>query len=169
MKALELTMVLEQGLEFVESLDEEAYRRPQEELGLASIGDHYRHHLDYVGTFLRGIQEGTVDYDDRRRDVGVATCQQEARRETERLLKEISSLPSGEEPLEVVQQVVDGKPPQRWPSTVGREISFVITHGVHHFAMMAIAARALGVRPPATLGVMPSTIAYQRTIRAAGE
>jgi hypothetical protein len=43
---------------------------------------------------------------------------------------------------------------------VGRELAFVLSHTVHHNALIAIMAQTLGVPVPARFGYAPSTIAY---------
>jgi uncharacterized damage-inducible protein DinB len=45
-------------------------------------------------------------------------------------------------------------------TTVGRELAFVLSHTVHHNALIAVMARTLGVPVPDLFGYAPSTIAH---------
>jgi hypothetical protein len=49
-------------------------------------------------------------------------------------------------------------------STVGRELAFVASHAIHHFAMLAPHGRALGIDLPADFGKAPSTVAHERAV-----
>jgi hypothetical protein len=48
-------------------------------------------------------------------------------------------------------------------SSVSRELQFLLSHTVHHYALIAMTLRAAGVELDEELGVAPSTLAYQRS------
>ena len=52
------------------------------------------------------------------------------------------------------------------PSSVERELHFVLLHAIHHYAMMAEALRARGLAVPEGLGVAPATRGHR--LRTAG-
>ncbi|HEX2100170.1 MAG TPA: DinB family protein, partial [Candidatus Synoicihabitans sp.] len=43
-----------------------------------------------------------------------------------------------------------------------RELEFLVSHTVHHYALIAIMCRLLGHETPAEFGVAPSTLRYQQ-------
>ena len=43
-------------------------------------------------------------------------------------------------------------------STLSRELQFLVSHTVHHDALIAAAARALGVATEPDFGIAPSTL-----------
>ena len=51
--------------------------------------------------------------------------------------------------------------PTRVDTTLGRELAFVISHTIHHNALIAILVKLLGHSVPATFGYAPSTIAHR--------
>lgn len=53
-------------------------------------------------------------------------------------------------------------PTRAMRSTVARELLFVVSHTVHHNAIIGAIAALLGVRTPERFGYAPSTIAYLR-------
>lgn len=161
----DLVAIVEQGRQLLEEIDRECYRAATPNLELASMGDHYRHLLDYIAAFLRGVQAGRIDYDDRRRDQQIATDPCAAVEETMRVRGELLSLEFSRLPsdLQVLQRTrEDGVKRPLIRSNVQREITFLISHSMHHYAIIAIAARLQGLRPPSKLGVMPSTLRHRR-------
>jgi hypothetical protein len=47
------------------------------------------------------------------------------------------------------------------PSTLGRELEFLRSHTVHHYALIALIFRAHEASVPSSFGVAPSTLRYQ--------
>jgi hypothetical protein len=50
---------------------------------------------------------------------------------------------------------------QASPSTVGREMMYVVAHAVHHHALIGIMGSMMGLKMPIGFGVAPSTVKYQ--------
>lgn len=161
----DLIATMNRGRSFVADLDPDDYAASHPELGLSSVGEHYRHHLDHIAAFVRSAKVGHIDYDDRRRDSRIAGDPARAIEATDRLIDALAalSLDGDLEELTVVHQtrsqqlerpVVSSEP--------SREFQFLISHAIHHYALMAIAARACGVSVPEELGMAPSTLEHQR-------
>jgi uncharacterized damage-inducible protein DinB len=47
-------------------------------------------------------------------------------------------------------------------TTFGRELQYLLSHTVHHFALIGVMLRLLGVDPGSDFGVAPSTLRYER-------
>ena len=59
--------------------------------------------------------------------------------------------------------LVEGKSVTNWTgSTVQRELMYVLSHTVHHYAIISLLALQSGVKLDAEFGVAPSTLAYRR-------
>ena len=57
----------------------------------------------------------------------------------------------------------DDAPSVPWSgSTVRRELDFLLSHTVHHYALIAMSLRLRGLPVPAELGVAPSTLEHWR-------
>lgn len=166
----DLLVILDQGIQLLDCLDDELYSRAFPDLRLSSIGDHYRHHLDHVAAFVRGVDSGKIDYDDRRRDPRIATERVFAMQRTDQLIEKLEPLAREveEKQIFILHRTRDDDRTRRpIPSCLHRETAFVISHAVHHYAIMAIAARHQGVAPPKNLGVMPSTLRHKKAIAQA--
>lgn len=124
-----------------------------------SIGAHVRHCLDHVGAFERAIVTGDVCYDHRERDTVV---ERDPRLGTSRLRRASARLRQNddgllERPLVLLAQVADDGRSVRVPTTVGRELAFVISHTIHHSALVAVLLERAEHEVPDRLGLAPTT------------
>ncbi len=62
----------------------------------------------------------------------------------------------------VCRSCVAGDARPETSSTLGRELIFLLSHAVHHFALMKLIAETMGFGTDDTFGVMPSTLADER-------
>ena len=54
-------------------------------------------------------------------------------------------------------------PEDEWSgSTVRRELQFLLSHSIHHYALIATICHANGFPVPEGFGVAPSTLRYRR-------
>lgn len=125
-----------------------------------SIGGHVRHALDHVAALLSGRPSGTLSYDHRERGTAVERDPSAALRQILRLkaaLERAAAVRPAEEPLFVETQMTrSGAVSCAW-STFSRELAFVVSHTIHHQAMVALLLIAQGVDVPEGFGYAPST------------
>jgi uncharacterized damage-inducible protein DinB len=154
-----LIAVMRQLGALVEALTDEQYQaRPFGALS-GSIGGHVRHCLDHVAA-LAAAPDGALDYDRRERGTAVETDRAAALEALRRHERRLLALPAGAEmrPLRLTAIVSPGRPPVEAGTTLGRELAFVLSHTVHHNALVAVLAAALGVTPPQRFGYAPATL-----------
>ena len=127
----------------------------------SGIGMHMRHILDFYKAFLAN-REGAVDYDRRERSLEVETNRKAA-------LAAIQSVGMALEKIQDIDRKVmskndDGGKRDRQlafsRSSIGRELQFLSSHTVHHFAIIAMILSSQGYMPPKDFGVAASTLAY---------
>jgi uncharacterized damage-inducible protein DinB len=136
--------------------------------GHASAGAHLRHVLDCYHCFLHGIAEGRVDYDARRRDPRVEKERSVAIQAIDEVSRGLAKLVEGDRHRELevnVDAVAWGEGPFWTRSTLGRELQFLLSHTVHHYAIIAMTLRSLGFEPDAGFGVAPSTLEHRAGAR----
>lgn len=125
-----------------------------------AIGSHVRHVLDHVAALVGARPAGVLCYDHRTRGTAVETIPGAAVREMMRLDAALErwSDRHPDEPLAVECQLTcDGESATSW-STVGRELAFVLSHTIHHEAMIALLLEGIGHQlPDARFGYAPST------------
>lgn len=152
---------LNQLASFMKNLTDEQYTcRPP--TGSSSVGSHARHCLDHVEALLRGVADGVVDYDNRQRGTDDERCRSAALRRVAELRVSLQqALLERERYLCVRSMVTPDGGSVRVHSSWGRELVFVLSHTIHHQAMMAAAAQALGAAVDRRFGCAPSTLAYR--------
>jgi uncharacterized damage-inducible protein DinB len=159
---LALAATLRQLAAVVAALSDEQYRQKPVGVVSASAGGHVRHSLDHVAALLAGVPTGSVDYDRRQRGTAVETDRAAALDALGRLEQQLLASPLAPEhrPLRLAVTVSSAVPPAEVHTTVGRELAFVLSHTVHHNALIAVIAATLDVHVPERFGYAPSTIAY---------
>jgi uncharacterized damage-inducible protein DinB len=155
-----LIRVLDDLALVVMRLDAETFTsRPRPDIS-GSIGGHVRHVLDHVTAFVEAGSRGQLNYDQRQRGTDVEADPVAA-------LSRICALHGGleriatrdlDDPIRVVAQfAADGSTLATW-STIGRELAFVMSHTIHHQAIIALLLDDDGLPAlPARFGYAPST------------
>jgi uncharacterized damage-inducible protein DinB len=157
--------LLHQLFDLVESLSNEEYARKPVGVVESSVGGHVRHNLDHVAAVLRGMRAGVVDYDHRDRGTDVERDRLAAMAEILRLEQELTEFAWHTVPhlVKLTALVAPDRPPVTAVTSPDRELAFVVSHTVHHNAIIGILAKLLGTGLPADFGYAPSTIAHQRS------
>lgn len=160
---IDLISTLEQGKSLVHDMSDSDYVRPPSRLQASSFGAHYRHHIEHVQLLLTGWSEGVVDYDSRPRDACVEQHRDVALSRTDDLIVKLHALTAEDldRPIEIAHRTSVERGPVSAPTTLRRELLFMVSHAVHHYALMKIIAESFGHAPDQDFGVMPSTLAHQ--------
>jgi uncharacterized damage-inducible protein DinB len=126
----------------------------------SSIGQHIRHILDHYRSLLNA-QGDLVDYEKRERNTEVQTDPATALIHISQVSQQLFELPARRLRLQIEGCHADARMLTAETSTE-RELMFVLSHTVHHFAIIGIYLRVLGVAAPADFGVAPSTLRFQQ-------
>jgi hypothetical protein len=153
---------LEQGIELLRVLPASIYSRHCPEVFNSSIGGHLRHNLDHYLAFVAGEPVAEIDYDDRDRDVSVEGDHLEAVRVMEHLVGQMEKLREVDlgRPLKI--RMDDGGDSCWSETTLRRELQFLLSHTIHHYALVVSIATRYGFDQfPDGFGIAPSTTHYQ--------
>lgn len=150
---------LRQARELLQQLDDSQYAHCEISTGRGRVGAHLRHVVDHYSSLLNGLHAGCVDYDARERNGSLETSRAamtEALTGIEAALRELATR-TEEVGLDV--WIDSGEPAARTRSrsTLARELQFVCSHTVHHYAVIALLLRERGHPVDADFGVAPST------------
>ena len=159
---LPIIAVLRQLADVIRAMTDEQYRRKPGGVVSSNVGGHVRHCLDHVEALLAGLEEGELSYDHRQRGTEVETNRQAALDVIRLQERQLLALPPHVErrPLRLSAMVSSCLPPTEVETTAGRELAFVLSHTIHHNALIAVMARTLGSPVPDRFGYAPSTIAH---------
>lgn len=155
---------LRQAADLLERLDDETFGKNNHALALSSVGGHLRHCLDFYQNFLAGLAVGRINYDHRERDERIEKSRLFAMAKIKSVIEGLSQMGAAE--LEALMEVSAETPDaSEWShSSVKRELQFLLSHTIHHYALVAVALRAQGFDPGGDFGVAPSTLRYWRLI-----
>jgi hypothetical protein len=129
------------------------------------VGAHLRHIVEHYAALVFPAQAGVVDYDARPRERALESDPQLASSRLRALRQQLAIWPSALLDAHVRVRVQGGLVGDRGfevSSTLGRELAFVASHAIHHFAALATHGRALGIALPKGFGKAPSTVAHER-------
>ncbi len=157
-----------QAVDLVRNLHSEAYSATSPDAPGASIGSHIRHNIDHYKSFLEQVEVGKIDYDDRSRETAAETDPGVAFQRLHSIGSALQKL--GEADLEAAVEVkMDSGSSTEWSgSTLRRELQFLLSHSVHHYAIIAMICRAQDIAVPEDFGVAPSTLKYRCELRGEG-
>ncbi|WP_224484554.1 DinB family protein [Robertkochia aurantiaca] len=151
---------LEQLIGLLETIKAEDFKQRHEVLSNASIGMHLRHVIEFYQCLIKGIGNGSVNYDSRSREpeleLNPALCRDRIRQ----LIGELKATDfSG--PLMLSMNLSNGDDNTETVSTTfNRELLYNLEHLVHHEALIRIGIREMtnGFTLPEEFGVAVSTI-----------
>ncbi len=155
---------LQQELDLLDALSDELYRAPSAGFYSSSVGMHLRHCLDHFAAFFDGLPKGQIDYESRGRNTLLEASRSVAAETMRQYIGQLEALRSSEAcELNVREESEAGAEQGAWlPSSLGRELQFLLGHTVHHNALIAMIVHGHGVALPASFGVAPSTQRYEQ-------
>ena len=154
---------LRQGEQLIAGLDVATYTHSAPPLYTSGIGGHLRHCIDHYIRFLDGLPGRQIDYNQRDRDAHIESDPMHARQVIQALIERLESLAEVDldQPVQSMMDCGRHEEANFAASSVCRELQFLISHTVHHYALIAMILRHQGEQPPADFGVAPSTIQYR--------
>jgi hypothetical protein len=155
--------VLEQGLALLERIDDGLYAGTGGLPIQSGVGAHFRHCVDFYQSFLAGVASGRIDYERREREALVERDRAFAATKLRIVISELLSLHADGEAHLLVSLEGESEDSSRWcSSTIARELQSLLSHTVHHYALVALTLRLRGFEPGEEFGVAPSTLKHWR-------
>jgi uncharacterized damage-inducible protein DinB len=127
-----------------------------------TIGGHVRHILDHVVTLLAAADCAELNYDHRERGTPIETDPAAAIDLIRGLERQALRLDPSVllHPLDIPVMVCGDGTAVRTRSTFGRELTFVMSHAIHHNALIAAMLKLMGLNVPSRFGYAPATVAH---------
>lgn len=152
---------LQQATDLVHSLPDALYARKEATCYNSSIGGHLRHVLDHYHSLEKGWEARQIDYEARPRDTHLETERTAALAALTHAIKSLNKRSSDELATSVEICLGNAATPAVCHSSYLRELQFLLSHTIHHFALIATIARLGGFEDfPEGFGIAPSTLAY---------
>lgn len=161
--------VISQVTLVIKSLIEKLHQSPQTPKFGEYIGPHMRHILEHYEALLSAInsKDTKVYYDRRMRDRSV---EQDQNKMQDRFNNVAFALQSWEDNIldkavtTVLQGGLLGEHEFLCTSTVGRELMFLASHAIHHYALIQVYCMQHGISLVKDFGKAPSTVNHERSI-----
>ncbi len=156
---------LSQALDLLADLTDAEYVASFPPSFKSPIGAHVRHIIDHYTSFLAGLASGGINYDDRARDSLMETSRADASRAIAGIITDLQAIEHSERDRPLTVRIDCGGGPDeaglQGRSSVARELQFLVSHTVHHYALVAVMLRMEGRKPDADFGLSPSTLRYR--------
>jgi uncharacterized damage-inducible protein DinB len=151
---LELKSVLSQ-------LEDNVYSQPLAIFSNSSIGMHTRHILEFYKCIID--QSEVINYDKRLRDLTLQSNVDYCKRTIDEIVQYLDMIQDHHLSKELII-TSDEENSTNVKSSLGRELQYNLEHTIHHSALLKVGFISLdkGYNIPATFGVAPSTLSYQR-------
>lgn len=162
---------LQSALTLIRGLGDAQYVHNYDTLKSASVGEHVRHILDHYHCFLAGLEQREIDFDARDRDHRCESDRMFAIDELTKLVGRLTDLiddPAAPQLAIAVRQAtrVSAVPADQLLSSPARELAFLHSHTVHHFATIALLLRSNNVDVDENFGIAPSTRNHRNRLDA---
>lgn len=161
---------IDAAINLLTDLPNDLYIKVQKPYFESSLGKHMRHMFDHYLCFRRDLHKAVIDYDQRYRDFQLETDKDYALsvcHDIRHFLSQLVLNCDANDSLNVLMCNDVAMPAgEMTVSSVGRELQFLQSHSVHHFALMATIMKIAGVEINQDFGVAPSTIVHNQTVKA---
>lgn len=151
---------LEDGAELLAILDAEEYTSGFAPAFHSTIGAHFRHVLEHYRCLLSQIGSGLFCYDSRARDQLLECDIDYAERTISELKVALSKIDDGQ--FESAYSIDDQQVAGSVETSLQRELVFLQSHTIHHYAIIGAMTRTLGKQPETDFGVAIATRAHQQ-------
>ena len=159
---VDITGSVQQAIVLLDNMPDELFTRVDPPAYSSSIGAHLRHNIDHYHSFCQGALDGRIDYDHRIRDPRLERELPLSKTILEGIVSELSDFATSDldDPVDVKMDCGDQS---EWSkSSIRRELQFLLSHTVHHYAVIGMICRLQGHCPPDDFGVAPSTLKYRQ-------
>lgn len=153
--------------EVLQVIDQQSYAQPLDVFNGSTLGQHFRHILDFYRCLQLGAIENIVDYERRERDTLAEQNPAFAVQAFFDVCDNIERCNVDERIMvraDFSARMEDNRPLVQ--SSIGRELMFAYDHAVHHLAIIKIGLRTAfpHITINEQLGVAPSTIKYRSIV-----
>ncbi len=146
-----------------------AHDGPGQPAYAGAAGSHLRHVIEHYDALVFAAQPGFVDYDGRARDLALEISPTLARQRLHLLRSSLRQWPPAllDRPVRVRGLAgVTGEHHFGVDSSLGRELAFVASHTVHHFALLAPYCQQHAISTGAHFGHAPGSVKHHQLMRS---
>lgn len=151
---------LQEGLELLALLLPSQYTQGYTPAFHSTIGAHFRHVLEHYRCFIVQLNSGEICYDLRERDQLLESDFDYANQTINSLIDDLKQLSASD--LNRSCSLRDQLASEAVNTTVYRELLFLQSHTMHHYAIIGAMTRSFGAQPAEDFGVAIATREHQK-------
>ncbi len=157
--------ILEEVGGIIEQISDSDFVRPVQAFNGATLGQHFRHSLEFFQCLMSGYPSSEVSYDKRKHDKNLETRKILALDLIDRIKLFITHCEVSKQISLSVSYDPESDVEVSIASNMAREITYNIEHIVHHMALVKIGIKEVcpQVTLPAEFGIAVSTIRYHQS------
>lgn len=149
---------IKENIGLLQQLSNEEFSKKNPELSQATIGEHMRHIIELMACLLENYDEGTINYDNRNRNVEI---QSDVNCAISTLENQLTSIEKQNKQLSLVHNCFSIE--ETLPTNYFRELLYNLEHSIHHQALIKVALYNFPhIIISDTFGVAPSTLEYRK-------
>lgn len=158
--------IIAKMISLLETIDNQLYAQPLDVFKGSSIGQHFRHILDFYICLIKGNQVGIIDYANRDRNPLAESDVLFTKQAFHQIAEKIMQFTDDEAIRVRGDFSMDVTERPELISSVGRELMFAYDHAVHHLAMIKIGIEIAmpQIKMDHNIGVAPSTIKHRNGV-----
>ena len=151
---------LQEGAQLLMVLEVNQYTEGYKPAFHSTIGAHFRHVLEHYRCFIAQLDSRLFCYDKRERDQLLECDADYAARTIDELKAALLAIDDSH--FEAAYLIDDQQTAEPVSTTLQRELLFLQSHTVHHYAIIGAMTRAFGNKPKDDFGVAIATREHQK-------
>jgi uncharacterized damage-inducible protein DinB len=130
----------------------------------STIGQHFRHILEFYTCLMEGYDRSYIDYSSRQRDDSISENQEMAISVLESVIAAVTQFDVQQELQIEGEFSVHSTFRSTYLSSLGRELQYAFDHAIHHLAIIRMGLESHFPEFPvdSDLGVAPSTLRHRK-------
>jgi uncharacterized damage-inducible protein DinB len=151
----------------LQSISEEDYSKQTEVLSGSTIGQHFRHIIEFY-LVLVDSKNNTINYDNRKRNTKIENSTELALKSIKQIETKLEKLNEEETIFLEADFTEDGSRKSKIKSSMAREMAYCLEHSIHHQALIKAGLVSLNIKNLVNdkFGVAYSTLQFKNKICA---
>lgn len=153
-------LAVQDGLKVLHNIDNQHYQYVDKPAFSSTIGSHFRHIIEHYHCFLQAAPDNALCYDSRKRDASLEESREAAivaLLEVEKSFKQMRN-----DVIDCVYELHDGISDKPIHSNGARELLFLQSHTVHHYAFIGAMLKKQNIQVEPHFGVATATLVHEQ-------
>jgi uncharacterized damage-inducible protein DinB len=138
------------------------YTKVTDNLSGASVGQHFRHIIEFYSCLEKGIKQGAINYDSRERNMLIETDIDFAKTQIENLCTYFQTSQADQALVMKLNCSSSKEDEVEVKTSLHREMAYVLDHTMHHLAIIKMGLLEEEIEMDENFGVAASTLRHRK-------